>query len=1045
MSAIQTSVGLISGIPIEDTVNQLISVARQPLSRLNSRTEGLLAERTAVDTLATLVLGLQSSINSFKSASTFTKKAASSSDATLVSAKITSGKSPKAGSYKFTPIQSASAHRLLSGGFSDLENGLGDGTLSFRFGGHVNKGVSLSEINAGAGFKAGKIKITDRSGAAAEIDLRAAQTVDDVLEAINTNTEINITATAEGDRIKLTDTVGGSTSNLVVQEVGLGTTAASLGLAGINEPGNEASGDDIFTLHGATKLTTLNDGVGVRILNDLEDAADIEVALADETTAQIDLSGATTLQAIVDKINDDETLSGKVTASIAADGNRLEITDNTTGAGEFSVSSYGGGSTAEDLGLTETAVGGVITGRRLTAGLRDTLVSSLNGGVGFELDEIDITDRAGVTSNVQLAGAETLGDIVDLINAAGANVTASVNNARNGVQIVDNTEAGDITGSLVIASSGSGTTAEDLGIAVDDAVGSVNSGTLRRQTISASTLLSSLNGGTGVILGDIRFTDSNGAKGVVDLNKVGAEAETIGDVIDAVNALTNGVSARINDAGDGILITDTAGGSGDLIIKDVSGKTGAGLGIIGTATETDNEGNQIVNGSTSYSVSLDDLSADVNNISLASLNDGAGVDPGVFRVFASDSTDETPKSFIVNLADAVTLGDLLEEFNSAAEKAGAAVTAQVTESGTGIELVDTAGGAGSLRVEDLNGSLKPAADLGIAREAGAANSAGEQKISSFGLFDADAAEASALELVAERINDFEAGVTASVVFDGFGYRLAVDADESGSANELLIDDSAGLFTFEEISRPKNAVLLFGESASSPGVAVSSPTNKFNQVVDGLDLTLAKASSDAVTVTVTKDNAPISTAVRNFVAAYNSIRTNLGAVTDFDADTNTTGVLFGRNEALRVDTTLSRIASGAFAVGGSFTSLESIGVSLGDDGKLTLDATKLTDALAENAGEVEQLLSDDGNGVLAKFTAAIDQLAKGENSLLTSRSESLQNTIDTNNARLESMSQSLDRQRDRLLLEFYTLEETIAGFQSNLDLLDGIKYISPTGA
>ncbi|TWT37918.1 Flagellar hook-associated protein 2 [Posidoniimonas corsicana] len=1042
MSSIQTSVGLISGIPIEETVDQLISVASQPLNRLTSRTEGLLAERTAVDTLATLVLGMQSSLNSFKSVATYSKKTASSSDASAVSASVVAGKSPKTGAYTFTPLQAATSHSLLSSSFSDLEGALGGGALSFRFGGHVDKGVALREINAGAGFKAGKIKITDRSGGSAVIDLRAAQNIDDVLEAINSNEEVNIRASVEGDAIKLTDTIGGSVSSLVVQEVGLGTTAASLGLAGINVAADEATGADIYSLHGGTKLSALNDGSGVRILNDLEEIDDLAFTLQDGTEAGVDLSGAATLQDVIDAINSDEDLADKVTASISSDGARLEVTDQTTGGGAFSISSVGLGSAAEDLGLSADADGATITGRRLISGLRDTLVSSLNGGRGFELGDIDITDRSGASANVDLSTAETLSDVVSLINAAGLEVTASVNNARNGIQIVNRSVAdGGGAGNLTIANGGSGSTADDLGIAVDDAVVSVNSGTLNRQTLSESTLLATLNGGSGARVGDIRITDSNGVQRVADLNKAGAEAETIGDVIDAINALGNGVEARINDAGDGILLTDTAGGDGVLTVADVSGNLAAGLGILGSSTETDGSGQQVLNGSTSYTVSLDDLSTDVDGIALSSFKNGAGVDEGVFQVFASSDTDDSPRRFTVNLAGAATLGDLLERINSAAAAKGINVTAQVTEGGTGIELLDGEGGSGRLRVEELNGSLTPAADLGLVKEAGAPDSDGVQTLRSVGLFDADDAEASALELVANRINGFEAGVTASVVNDGTGYRLAINADESGAANELLIDDSSGLFTFDQISRPKDAVLLFGASATSSGVAVSSATNEFTEVVDGLRLTVKKTSTDPVTVNVTKDNQPITTALQSFVAAYNSIRTNLDAVTDFDAEANTTGILFGRNEALRVDTTLSRIVSGSFSVSGEFKSLEAIGVSLDDKGKLSLDTAKLTEALAANAADAEQLLSDQDTGVIARFTTAIDQLARGDNSLLNSRSESLQDTIDSNNDRLSVMSASLDRQRDRLLLEFYTLEEALAGFQSNIDLLDSIQLIS----
>ena len=63
----------------------------------------------------------------------------------------------------------------------------------------------------------------------------------------------------------------------------------------------------------------------------------------------------------------------------------------------------------------------------------------------------------------------------------------------------------------------------------------------------------------------------------VDLNTLGHEAKTVGDVIDRINASTSGkVEARINDTGDGILLVDKAGGSGTLSVSEVGTGTDGG-------------------------------------------------------------------------------------------------------------------------------------------------------------------------------------------------------------------------------------------------------------------------------------------------------------------------------------------------------------------------------------------------------------------------------------------------------------------------------------
>ncbi|MDP8244981.1 MAG: flagellar filament capping protein FliD [Candidatus Hinthialibacter antarcticus] len=91
-------------------------------------------------------------------------------------------------------------------------------------------GLSLSKLNEGAGIDLGKIKITDRSGASAEINLNDARTVQDVLDAINLNEDIKVKASINqaGDSINLSDESGGFLK-FSVEEVD-GTTAADLGL-----------------------------------------------------------------------------------------------------------------------------------------------------------------------------------------------------------------------------------------------------------------------------------------------------------------------------------------------------------------------------------------------------------------------------------------------------------------------------------------------------------------------------------------------------------------------------------------------------------------------------------------------------------------------------------------------------------------------------------------------------------------------------------------------------------------------------------------------
>src|SRR3954465_10800700 len=59
MGRIQSSVGLVTGIPIQDTVDKLMAIQAQPRDTLTARQKDLQAQQAAVTQLTALTLGVQ--------------------------------------------------------------------------------------------------------------------------------------------------------------------------------------------------------------------------------------------------------------------------------------------------------------------------------------------------------------------------------------------------------------------------------------------------------------------------------------------------------------------------------------------------------------------------------------------------------------------------------------------------------------------------------------------------------------------------------------------------------------------------------------------------------------------------------------------------------------------------------------------------------------------------------------------------------------------------------------------------------------------------
>lgn len=686
---ISTTTGLISGIDYGSIVAQLMELNAIPRDNLSARVDELTQEQYAVTELATYVLSVQYITENLSEADLFEEKSVESSNSSALYATITGD--PAEGTHYYTPVQTAQQQQLLTSGVESSTGGLGGGAVSIRFGADVEEALDLDAINGGDGFDPGSIRITDRSGNSAQIDLSMAQTIDDVLDAINENTQIGVTAKAHGDGIRLIDDTGSEISNLIVQEVNGGATAESLGLSGIDVAESAVDGEDLVSLSDEMDLDFLNDGNGVSRNPAL---ADIVYELSDGTKGTIDFSLAattdseateeTSLGEVLDIINAEAP--DKLRVEISEDGKRLVVHDLTEGDGTFSVESASGSTAAEDLGIAGESTDGEITGERIIGGLKSVLVSTLGGSEKLgDLGAMELTDRTGATDTISLAGVETLEDVIDAINAADVGIAASVNRAKNGILLTDTT--GGSASNMIVASADSKETAEKLGIAIDDAMVSFNSGDLHQQVVSRNTLLADLNGGSGVSLGTITIADSDGLSSDLEIDP---DVETVGDLIRAINRLGANVYAEINETGDGIWIRDQADGTGTLSVAEDGSSTAADLHLLGSAktVEIDGEEYEVVDGSTTLAIeleedeSLEDLIGRINeldgNVSVSLLNDGSR---NPYRMTLTSGSSGEAGAMVVDLSQ---LGFTVTE--TAEARDALLVLGESTSAGSGVVL-----------------------------------------------------------------------------------------------------------------------------------------------------------------------------------------------------------------------------------------------------------------------------------------------------------------------------------------------------------------------
>ncbi|MCA9129868.1 MAG: hypothetical protein KDB22_22430, partial [Planctomycetales bacterium] len=633
MGRIQSSVGLVTGVAIEETVNQLIQLNALPRQRLESRNALLEREQVAIAELTALVVGVQLSTDRLGQSTLFSATSVTSSNKDALA--VRSSGAPTPGNYSFIPVRQAQNQQLTSSLFSSSDYKLNEGEIVINTGGFLDSSISLDELNGGEGVSRGYLRITDKSGTSQSVDLRFAQDAQDVVDAINATDNLGVVASIDGDHFVLTDVSGGNVGNLSVSEVSGGTTASDLGLAGISTASNTASGTSVQALTAATGLSRLLDNRGLDIPTN---GVALQFQLQDGSSVDLNtklISNTASLGQLIDEIND--AGDGKLQASISASGKTIEIQDLTSGTATFSVSSPAG-TLAEQLGLDNASVGGLITSDRLIAGLSDVLLSSLGGGQGLgTLGQIAITDRSGASDTIDLSSATTLDDVINAFNESSVSVTAQLNRTKTGIELIDTT--GATASDLIIANADATNSATALQLESSSASVRIDSGSLNLQFVTNNTKIADFNQGRGVRFGSIQFTDSTGETSAINLATL--NPTTIGDVVNKINKLGIGVSASINETGDGLLLVDTAGGSGTLKVEDINGGSAAlDLGIAGTATtlnvngqeESGIDGSLTIRIKTDAETTLADLAEKINALegspvsaSILNLNASGGV------------------------------------------------------------------------------------------------------------------------------------------------------------------------------------------------------------------------------------------------------------------------------------------------------------------------------------------------------------------------------------------------------------------------------------
>lgn len=425
--------------------------------------------------------------------------------------------------------------------------------------------------------------------------------------------------------------------------------------------------------------------------------------------------------------------------------------------------------------------------------------------------------------------------------------------------------------------------------------------------------------------------------------------------------------------------------------------------------------------------------------------------------------------------DLGTVKSKLDALKSAATDLASATTWKATQTTTSSDpaKLDVAllGGAGiggqSVRIDRLASSAQRGFSFTPSAAAGSLTFyyGTDPNAPDNGKLTIDVPENATAAQIAAAINGKEnAPVYAAVVKDGADERLVFSARKTGDSSNFTVDTSGmdashGMGLLSQYTRDTdlNAVYRLNNEPTTR----ESESNVVENAIPGVRLTLKGVSADALSVNTTQaaiDTDAIVKKITAFVDAYNAVVTATraeltekrvpGASTTSDLQK---GQLFGDYQLSSMLGTLKQKITQPFDDLGLRLSDFGIGVPKAGassqdakDGKLTIDADKLKEALTADASQVRKLFA--GEGAIKGLSGELSDYINGQ----TGRDGTLTNRIAGDDKRMQDfndqiakLNQRMEAQQERLKAQFAAMETALSTSQSQSQWLAGQIASLPT--
>lgn len=306
----------------------------------------------------------------------------------------------------------------------------------------------------------------------------------------------------------------------------------------------------------------------------------------------------------------------------------------------------------------------------------------------------------------------------------------------------------------------------------------------------------------------------------------------------------------------------------------------------------------------------------------------------------------------------------------------------------------------------------------------------------------------------DAINKAGAGVNASIIKSGDGeYRLSLTAAKTGEKYAVSSVTVTGDDTLQSVvgfdatktdaDNPMDlSVAAQDAQLTVNNVAITSSSNTISDALEGITLNLKDTTTTSQTLNVAKDTTKVTTALSNFVDAYNALLDQFNSLTkytavDVGADTqdSSNGALIGDSTLRTIQTQLKGLLTNS-ASSSNYKTLSQIGISSDPTtGELKLDSAALKTALDKDPDGIKEMVVGDGKttGITTKIATNLTGWLSSTG-IIQAAKDGVSKTLNNLTDQYNKMSTRIDNLIARYKAQFTQLDVTMSSLNSTSSYL-----------